>query len=81
MVINVSVQCNGGFLPDITLLNSMKCHGEVSSLQPMFPPKCFDIFPIFLGDAQNEPASIRCLHAEGSGGTRASFVSRGVTVV
>ena len=22
----------------------MKCHEEVSSLQPMIPPKCFDIF-------------------------------------
>ena len=41
--INVSVQCNGGFLPDMTLLtlclpsrNPIKCHEEVLSLQPMF---------------------------------------------
>ena len=68
MAINVNVQCNGGFLPDIILLNPMKCHEEVSSLQPMFPSKCFDIFPLFLGDAQKvrsdlfevaDPGSIR----------------------
>ena len=45
---NVSVQNNGGFLPDIILLaqcyyhrpgNSFKCHGEVwYYLQPMVPP-------------------------------------------
>ena len=52
MAINVSVQCNGGFLPDTTRLNPVKCHEEVSCLKPMFPPKCFDIFLLFLGDAQ-----------------------------
>ena len=52
MAINVSVQYNGGFLPDIILLTQcyyhretrLKCHGEVLSLQPMIPPKRFDIF-------------------------------------
>ena len=52
MAINVSVQHNGGFLPDIILLTQMllpsgnpfECHGEVFSLQPMIPPKRFDIF-------------------------------------
>ena len=55
MAINVCVQFNGGFLPDIiilftqcyyhrgTQLNAMKI--EVLSLQPMIPPKRFDIFP------------------------------------
>ena len=56
MAINVSVQYNGGFLPDIVLTvdpmllpsgrrNPSKCHEEVLSLQPMIPPKHFDIFP------------------------------------
>ena len=49
---NVSVQYNGGLLPDIILLtqcptigNPFKCHEEVLYLQPMIPPKSFDIFP------------------------------------
>ena len=53
MAINVSVQYNGGLLPDIILLDPMllpsgnpfKCHEEVFYLQPMIPPKRFDIFP------------------------------------
>ena len=57
MAINVSVQHNGGFLPDIILYytvdpmllpsgNPFKCHEEVSYLQPMIPPKRFDVsFP------------------------------------
>ena len=56
MAINVSVQYNGGFLPDMTLVdpmllptgNPIKCHEEVLSLQP----KRFDIFPSCLGDAR-----------------------------
>ena len=49
-----SAQCNGGFLPDIILLthcyhqptgNPFKCHEEALYLQPMIPPKRFDIFP------------------------------------
>ena len=53
MTINVvvSVQYNGGFLPDMILLtqcylpsgNPIKCHEDVLSLQPMVPPKRFDI--------------------------------------
>ena len=53
MAINVSVQYNGGLLPDIirltlcyyhraTRLNAMK---RLLSLQPMIPPKRFDIPP------------------------------------
>ena len=49
MVINVSVQCNGGLLPDIILLTlcdfigePFQYHVEFLSLQPMFPPKPFD---------------------------------------
>ena len=54
MAINVSVQYNGGLLPDIILLtqpmllpsgNPFKCHEEVLSLQPTIPPRCFDMFP------------------------------------
>ena len=59
MAINVSVQYNGGFLPDIILLaqyyyylssgNPFKCHEDVLSLQPMIQPKRSDIFPSDLG--------------------------------
>ena len=55
MVINnVSVQYNGGFLPDIILYFSVgpyetkigeQYHEELLSLQPMFPPKFFDVPP------------------------------------
>ena len=73
MAINVSVQYNGGLLPDIILLtlcyfhrgtclnamprhytvdpmllpsgNLFKCHEEVLYLQPLIPPKRFDISP------------------------------------
>ena len=53
MAINVpvSLQYNGGSLPDIILLtmllplgNPIKSHEEVLSLQPMFPHKRFDTF-------------------------------------
>ena len=48
MAINVNVQYNGGFLPDIILLsasgNLFKCHEKVLYLQPLIPPKRFDIF-------------------------------------
>ena len=49
MAINVNDQYNGGFLPDIILLtqcylNLFKCHEEVLYLQPLIPPKRFDIF-------------------------------------
>ena len=51
MVIDVSVQYNGGFSTDIQLLtvcyyhpgNRLICQ-EILSLQPMFLPKRFDIF-------------------------------------
>ena len=56
MAINVvSVQYNSGLLPDDIILfvdpmllpsgNPFKCHEEVLYLQPMIPPKRFDIFP------------------------------------
>ena len=55
MSINVvSVQYNSGLLPDMILLwtqmlppsgNPFKCHEEGLSLQPMIPPKRFDISP------------------------------------
>ena len=53
MVINISVQYNGGLLPDMILSvdpmllpsgNPLKCHQEVLSLQPMIPPIRFDFF-------------------------------------
>ena len=58
MVINISVQYNGGFLPDIilwtqccylhrgTCLNAMKRFGSCSLL---IPPKRFDIFSPITG--------------------------------
>ena len=52
MAINVSVQHNGGFLPGTILLTQCYYHwgtrlnvDEVLYLQPMIPPKRFDIFP------------------------------------
>ena len=50
MAINVSVQYNGGLLHDIILLTQCYYHrgtplnAEVLCLQPMIPPKRFDIF-------------------------------------
>ena len=64
MEINVSVQYNGGLLPDIILLT--RCgyigepvlyHEEVLSLQPMFPPKPLDIFPPEVGCSEGLDAS------------------------
>ena len=62
MAINASVQYNDGFLPrhdtvDLMLLslwkNPIECHEEIFlSLQPMFPPKRFDIVSPCLGGAQ-----------------------------
>ena len=54
MVDNISVQYNGGFLPDIILLlfplgNPFICHEEVLYLQPLIPPKRFDISPPLTG--------------------------------
>ena len=53
MAINVSVHYNGGLLPDIILLTQcyyhrgtrLKCHEKVLSLQPLIPPKRFDMDP------------------------------------
>ena len=52
MAINVNVQYNGGFLPEHYTVDPMlsasenlfKCHKEVLYLQPLIPPKRFDIF-------------------------------------
>ena len=61
MAINVSVQYNnGGLLPDIIILltqcyfhrsgkNPFICHQEVLYLQPLIPPKRFDIFSPLTG--------------------------------
>ena len=58
MAINVNVQYNGGLLPDIILSvdpmlsasgNSFKCHEEILYLQPLIPPKRFDIFSPLTG--------------------------------
>ena len=55
MAINVNVQHNGVFLPGIILTvdpmplpsgNPFKCHKDVLYLQPMIPPKRFDILPL-----------------------------------
>ena len=66
MAINVSVQHNGGFLPGIMLLTLCYYHRgtrlnvmkRFSSLQPMIPPKRFDIFPPDLGMLRRS----RCVH-------------------
>ena len=45
----VSVQCNGGFFPDIIILtpgHPFKCQKEVLPLHPIITLKCFDIFPL-----------------------------------
>ena len=58
MAINVNVQYNGGFLPGIILTvdpmlsasgSLFKCREEVLYLQPLIPPKRFDIFPPITG--------------------------------
>ena len=55
MAINANVQYNGGLLPDIILLtqsasgNLFKYHEEVLYLQPLIPPKRFDIFSPITG--------------------------------
>ena len=65
MAINVSVQYNGGLLPDIILTvdptlfpsgNPFKCHEEVLYLQPLIQPtgKRFDIFPPLTGGCSEE---------------------------
>ena len=48
MAINESVQYNGGLLPDIILLTQGYYHSgtrlNAMNLQPVIPPKLFDIF-------------------------------------
>ena len=56
MAINASVQYNSGFLPDIILLLTQCFYDRgtrlnAMNLQPMIPPKRFNIFSP-LGDAQ-----------------------------
>ena len=50
MAINVSVQYNGGLLTVDPMLfpsgNPFICHEEVLYLQPLIPPKRFDISPL-----------------------------------
>ena len=55
MAINVNVQYNGGFLPDIILWTQYYLHrGFVFAAfcSLLIPPKRFDIFPPLPGDAQ-----------------------------
>ena len=56
MAFNVSVQHNGGLLPDIILLTQCYYHRGTRLnamkrfyLQPMMPPKRFDIFSLTAG--------------------------------
>ena len=54
VIINGSVQYNGGFHPDNILSTQryyhrgirLKCHEEVLYFQLLIPPKSFDIFPL-----------------------------------
>ena len=55
MAVDVGVQYNCGFLPDIILLTRcdyigepFKFHEEFLSLQPMFPPKRFEYSPCWV---------------------------------
>ena len=67
LAINLSVHDIGGFLSDISYTvdpillpsgNPFKCHEEVLDLQPMIPPKRFDIFPSAWGMLRRS----RCVH-------------------
>ena len=58
MAINVNVQYNGGLLPDIILLTQCYLHHRgtclnamkrILYLQPLIPPKRFDVFPPITG--------------------------------
>ena len=56
MAINVNVQYNGGFSPTlycgpnvICIGEPVQCHEEVLYLQPLIPPKRFDIFSPITG--------------------------------
>ena len=55
MAINVNVQFNGGLLPDIILLIQCYLHrgtylnAIILYLQPLIPPKHFDIFSPIAG--------------------------------
>ena len=57
MVINISVQYNGGVLPDIMLLTQCYFHRGTRLyamkrflyLQPLIPPKRFDVFSPLTG--------------------------------
>ena len=69
MAINVNVQYNGGLLLDIILLTQcyylhrgtclIKCHEEVLYLQPLIPPKRFDIFPPITGGCSEGLGALR----------------------
>ena len=64
MAINVSVQYNVGLLPDRQCIvdpmmlfpsgNPFKCHEEVLYLQPLIPPKCFDVFSPLTGGCSED---------------------------
>ena len=52
MAINVNVQYNRHYTVDPMLSasgNLFKCHEEILYLQPLIPPKRFDIFPPITG--------------------------------
>ena len=72
MAINVCVQYDGGFLPDIILLTQCYFHREtrlnaiqeVLYLQPLIQPKRFDIFSPLTGGC-SEGLGIDATHASG----------------
>ena len=94
MAINVSVQHNVGFLPGIILTvdqlllpsgHPFKCYEKVLYLQSMVSPKRFGIFPpdwVMLRRSRCVPdfSLTNNLHAERARVTRASEVSRDVTM-
>ena len=68
MVINVSIQYNGGFLPDIIMLTlrdyiaePFQYHEELLFLQPKFPPKPFGILRCFDLSSKNRMYVYVCM--------------------
>ena len=67
MAINVSVHHNGGFLPGIMLLTQCYYHRGTRlnamkrflNLQPMIPPKRFDIFSPLTGGCSEDLDAFR----------------------
>ena len=71
MTINVSIQYNGGILSDIRLLAQSSSHWgtrlNAIHLQPMIPPKRFDMFSPLTGGCSKGLDTFRCFVRSGGG--------------